>query len=293
MTSPTEAGEHDGPPHGEALEAEADGEVYRSFDRAVEEGAGRLNRALGSMLAAGTMAGIDVGFGVLLFLFIEHQTGSELLAGLGFTIGFLALALGRSELFTENFLVPVTTVVAGKGSLWQLGRLWATTYATNLAGGWLIAALVVIAYPDLHQVAVDRGADIIDRGLGVESFMLAVLAGAAITLMTWMERNAETEGGRLLSVIAFGFLLGAAHLNHVVVISIKMFAGLQVGTTEYGYLDWWWLSLLAVAGNMLGGLTLVTLLRIAQVGPTHIRRRRRTPMRVRDEDGERHIDGEK
>lgn len=265
--------------------------MHDSFDRSVEEGAQRLNRTLPNLLATGLMAGLDVGFGVLAMLFVEHETGSPVLGGLAFTIGFLALALGRSELFTENFLVPVTTVITRKGTVGQLGRLWSGTYITNLAGGWLVAALVVVAYPDLHSIAVERGESIMARALSAESFMLAVLAGAAITLMTWMERNAESEGGRLLAVVAFGFLLGATHMNHVVVISIKMFAALQVGGTPYGYADWLQLSSYAVVGNMVGGLGLVTVLRLVQVGGRHIERRRRTTLTVRTEEGRRRIRG--
>ena len=277
------------PPRGERLHAEESGELNASFDRSVEEGAGRLNRPIGNLLATGFMAGLDVGFGVLALLFVEHETGSPVLGGLAFTIGFIAIHLGRSELFTENFLVPVTTVITRKASIRQLGRLWAGTYTTNLAGGWLIAAMVMIAYPDLHPIAMERGESIMSRALSLESFMLAVLAGAAITLMTWMVRNAETEGGRLVSVIAFGFILGSTHMNHVVVISIKMFAALQVGGTGYGYWDWLQLSSYAVLGNMLGGLGLVTLLRLVQVGRPHIERRRRTAMTIKGPDYRRRI----
>lgn len=250
-------------------------ELLDTFDASVSEGEQRLNRSGGNLAATGLMAGLDVGFGVLALMFVQDQTGSELLGGLAFTVGFFALFLGRSELFTENFLVPVTTVVAGKGTVRQLLRLWSGTYVTNLIGGFIVAALLVRAYPDLNETAVALGDKITERGISMESFMLAVLAGAAITLMTWMVRNAATEGGQLLAVAAFGFLLAATHMNHVVVISIKMFAGLQVGGTTYGYGDWLALSSFSVLGNMIGGLGLVTLLRLVQIGRPHIEYRRR------------------
>ncbi len=254
---------------------EVEQELLDSFDASVEEGWKRLNRSRGNLAATGLMAGLDVGFGVLALMFVQHQTGSELLGGLAFTIGFFALFLGRSELFTENFLVPVTTVVTGRARWTRLVRLWSGTYVANLIGGYIIAALLVIGYPDLEGTAVELGEKIVDRGISAESFMLAVLAGGAITLMTWMVRNASTEGGKLVAVGAFGFLLGATHMNHVVVISIKMFAGLQVGDTTYGYLDWLALSSFAVVGNMVGGLGLVTVLRLIQIGRPQIERRRR------------------
>lgn len=250
-------------------------ELLNSFDASIEEGYHRLHRSTGNLAATGLMAGLDVGFGVLALTYVQDQTGSELLGGLAFTVGFFALFLGRSELFTENFLVPVTTVVAGRGTMRQLMRLWFGTYVTNLLGGFIVAALLVRAYPDLNEMAVELGDRITDRGISVESFMLAVLAGGAITLMTWMVRNAASEGGQLVAVFAFGFLLAATHMNHVVVISIKMFAGLQVGGTDYGYGDWLALSSFSVLGNMVGGLGLVTLLRLVQIGRPNIEARRR------------------
>jgi formate/nitrite transporter FocA (FNT family) len=274
MTQGTDSSTHE--PATMAGEEQVEQELLDSFDESVEEGAARLSRPTSNLAATGLVAGLDVGFGVLALMFVQAETGSEVLGGLAFTIGFFALFLGRSELFTENFLVPVTTVVAGAATLRQLLRLWFGTYATNLMGGFVVAALLVGAYPDLHDTAVELGEKITDRGISLESFMLAVLAGGAITLMTWMVRNAATEGGQLVAVAAFGFLLGATHMNHVVVISIKMFAGLMVGDTSYGYLDWFALSSFAVVGNMIGGLLLVTVLRLVQIGRPHIARRRRT-----------------
>ncbi len=265
------------PDDGEVVEQE----LLDSFDESVEEGAKRLNRSLSTLSATGLMAGLDVGFGVLALMYVQQQTGSELLGGLAFTIGFFALFLGRSELFTENFLVPVTTVITKRGNLAQLARLWSVTYVTNLIGGFIVAAMLVAAYPDLHGTAVDLGDKILGRGISTESFMLAVLAGSAITLMTWMIQNADSEGGKLVAVGAFGFLLGATNMNHVVVISIKIFAGLRVGDTSYGYLDWLGMSSFAVVGNMVGGLGLVTVLRLVQIGRPHIEHRRRRPRRPR------------
>ena len=60
------------------------------------------------------LGGVDVGTGVLAYLVVDHETGSTLLAGLAFSLGFVALLLESSELFTEIFLVPVTAVSAGR-----------------------------------------------------------------------------------------------------------------------------------------------------------------------------------
>jgi hypothetical protein len=125
-------------------------EVEEAFDRLVSEGSDRLARPLIPLVATGFMGGIDVGVGVLAYLVVDHETGQPLLAAAVFPIGFIALLLARSELFTENFLVPVTARVAGHGSWLRLLRLWLVTLAANLAGGLVMAGLIVVALPDLR-----------------------------------------------------------------------------------------------------------------------------------------------
>src|SRR3954452_4380236 len=87
-------------------------EVEDTLQRTVEEGKRRLNRNWAPLVATGLVGGIDVATGVLALLVVEAETGNKLLAGLAFAIGFIALAMARSELFTEDFLVPVGTVIA-------------------------------------------------------------------------------------------------------------------------------------------------------------------------------------
>ena len=133
-------------------------------DRLITEGEVRLKRSTLAVLT-GLIAGLDVGFGVLAYLVVEHVTHNVLLAGLGFSLGFVALLLGRSELFTENFLVPVMTLVAGKSGPMALARLWGLTLVTNLAGGWIISWLIITARPDLKSTAVEVGSHYADLGV--------------------------------------------------------------------------------------------------------------------------------
>src|SRR5689334_11406988 len=113
----------------------AESEIEEAFDRLVDEGTVRLHRPLLSLCATGFLGGIDVAVGVLAYLVVDQQTGSRALAALAFSIGFIALLLARSELFTENFLVPVVAAAATPGSWPKLLRLWVVTLGLNLLGG--------------------------------------------------------------------------------------------------------------------------------------------------------------
>lgn len=239
--------------------------VASAFTRTVEEGRSRLGRTWPALLATGTIGGFDVGIGLLALFIVRDETGSPMLGALAFTIGFIALSLANSELFTEDFLVPLSAMTADKTGPVPVLRLWAGTATMNLAGGWLMMALVVIGRPEIGHVAVAMGTERLAPGLGTESFASAVLAGMAITLMTWMEHSTEAIVGKLAAVISIGFLLVAASLDHAIVISLELFAALQAGA-PFGYGDWAGLLGWAVLGNAVGGIGLVTVVRFVQVG---------------------------
>ena len=180
-----ELGESDAPEEDELAEA---------FDRIVSEGAQRLHRTWREVLTTGLAGGLEVGVGVVALLAVYAETGSHLLAGLAFSIGFIALLLARSELFTEGFLVPVTAVVSGRASAGQLAKLWAGTLVANLIGGWLVMWLVVHALPELGTTAVESSLEFVDAPLDLRAACLAFLAGSVITLMTRMQHGADSRG---------------------------------------------------------------------------------------------------
>src|SRR3954447_15147844 len=141
-------------------------EVEDTLQRTVAEGKRRLNRNWGPLLATGLVGGIDVATGVLALLVVEAETGNKLLAGLAFSVGFIALTMARSELFTEDFLVPVGTVVARQAPLRLLARLWAATAGANLLGGWVFTLLIVTGLTsEVRQPAIDAGSYYV--GLGI------------------------------------------------------------------------------------------------------------------------------
>src|SRR3954452_4864132 len=87
--------------------------------------------------------------------------------------------------------------------------------------------------------------------------------------MTWMERGAESEIGRIVAAILAAFLLALGSLNHAIGRSLEMFAALQ-GGAPFGYLDWLGAMGWATLGNIVGGTLLVTGLRLVQIGPEKI-----------------------
>jgi formate/nitrite transporter FocA (FNT family) len=252
--------------------AVAEVEVEERFLLSVDHGRRRLSRRLVSLFATGAVGGVDVVMGVLALFVVESATHSSLLGALAFSIGFITLTFASSELFTEDFFIPVVTVMARQARLRMLIRLWVGTLIANLVAGWIVLWFVIHGIPHLEATARVDGRYYAGLGVGVRSFALAVLGGTVITLMTWMQKATDSMLARTVPAVIAGFLLVAAHLNHAIVASLVMFAALIAGHAGFGYLRWAEDAAWATVGNIAGGVGLVTILRVLQV-----------PHRVRDE----------
>jgi formate/nitrite transporter FocA (FNT family) len=242
-------------------DAPAEDEVQEAFDTIVSEGAQRLHRTWREVLSTGFAGGIEVATGVLAMLAVVHETGSHLLGGIAFSIGFIALLLARSELFTEGFLVPVTAVVAGRARWAQLGKLWGGTLVSNLIGGWLAMWVIMHGFPQFGPSVIESGVHFVNAPLDTQSMCLALLAGAALTLMTRMQHGTTSDPAKVVAAVAGGFLLAGLQLFHSILDSLLIFGALQAGA-PFGYADWlawfWYTTLF----NMVGGLLVVTVVRL-------------------------------
>lgn len=263
-------------------------EIRGVFQNTVHEGESRLTRTWPALLATGAVGGIDVSMGVLALLLTQTALHNEVASAIAFGIGFLALSLANSELFTENFLVPIAAIVAKRAPPLSLLRLWAGTLATNLIGGWIFLGIVIAAVPQVRSTAITVGTVYVREGVSWTSFASALLGGAIITLMTWMQHGTDSAFAKIIAAFAAAFLLAAGHLNHAIVASLEMFAALHAGAT-FGYLTYLRLLGWACLGNIIGGIAFVTVLRLVQVGAEAIRVEREQPTqaenKARDDAG--------
>jgi formate-nitrite transporter family protein len=237
-------------------------ELEDAFIRMVEDGTQRLHRSWREVLVTGFFGGTEVAMGVLAYLSVLNVTHDPLLAGVAFSIGFLALLLGRSELFTEGFLVPVSALAAKRASFGQLLKLWSGTLAANLAGGWVLMWLIMTAFPKLHAQTVESALHYATAPMSVENLSLAVLGGMAITLMTRMQHGTDSMVGKIAAAVAVAFLLAGLQMFHSILDSLLIFGALCTSDAPFGYLDWLGWFGYTLVGNIVGGLVLVTLLRL-------------------------------
>jgi formate-nitrite transporter family protein len=244
------------------------------YDRTREEGRRRLARPALELAATALVGGFDVAFGIAAYALAAGSIDrgrsdgvGHLVGAIAFGIGFVFVVVGRSELFTENFLVPIAGLDRGNPRSWaKLAELWVGTLVLNVAGG-LLLAIVLTSNGVLRSgagTALDQLARHVSHYDATTAFLSAVAAGALMTLMTWfVEGAAESMGLRVVMGWIVGALVLLGSFNHAVVSTIELVFGLRLGA-DVTYSSIFTNLGLGVAGNLAGGLGLVTFARSAQ-----------------------------
>lgn len=244
------------------------------WDEGLDEGERRLARSWVALAATGFAGGTDVMFGLVATIVASTglsaampQPTAHVLGSLLFGLGFVFITVGRAELFTENFLIPVGTVFAGRASRLELVRMWFITLVLNFIAlalfGLIFSVSGVLPTGSLHVAGMT--ADALANRSFVAALLSAVVAGVIMTVFTWITTAAESATGRIIVALLVGFLLSAPTLNHAVVGFGEMFFGLVAGTTHATWSDLAGNVGIAVLGNLIGGVGLVFTTRLAQV----------------------------
>jgi formate/nitrite transporter FocA (FNT family) len=257
-------------------DAPVEEEIETSFDRIVDEGAQRLNRTWMAVIITGIFGGLEIGTGIMAYLAVLHETGNQLMAGLAFSIGFIALLLAKSELFTEGFLVPIAAVAAHEAGIGKLAKLWAGTLVGNLVSGWLFMWLLMSAFPQWAGTVAETAQHFVGTPMSLQNICLAVLGGSTITLMTRMQHGTDAMMAKVAAAVAAGFLLSGLPLFHSILDSLLIFGALHSGAS-ISYLNWLGWFGYTLFFNIVGGLVLVTALRLLRTKDLIQDRRRSAP----------------
>jgi formate/nitrite transporter FocA (FNT family) len=247
-------------------------EPHEIFKRTRDEGARRLGRSRLELTATAFVAGFDVVFGVIALATIAAaltprfgEEPAHVAGALGFGVAFIFIAVGRSELFTENFLVPVTALRHGDITKVKLAQLWLLSPICNIAGGTaliMIASVHGVLPPGTGETLVKIAKGFDDNSV-TTAFCSAVVGGALITVMTWLVEGVGSIGGRIVCAWIAGVLLTLGSFNHVIVVTLEMIFGMRFGA-DVGTLDVAQNFAVAATGNLIGGFVFVTLTRTGQ-----------------------------
>jgi formate/nitrite transporter FocA (FNT family) len=232
------------------------------------EGTEELERPLRSIAWSGVAAGLTMGCSMigqgLLMANLPDAPWRELVAALGYSLGFLFVTMGRQQLFTETTLVAMLPFLHGTHSAGAVARYWLIVFATNIAGTLVLAGAATIPtlFPrDLVNEFTKLGVEAAQPGF-FPVLIKAIFAGWLIALMVWLMPAASSA--KVLIIVAVTWLIAAAKFSHVIAGSIEVaFAAMQ-GSVGWG--DYFVHFLIpALVGNSIGGVVFVALLNHAQV----------------------------
>lgn len=244
---------------------------YRTIlDQEIESGVTELQRPAHGLLLSGLSAGLDVSFSVLLMAIMASLTegrmsepvGEILIANM-YTIGFVFVILGRSELFTEHTTLAVFPVLAGKASVARLFRLWGLVYVANVAGAAAFAALIAKIGPALGLFEPRILGQLAAQVAGHSAWVLvvsAVLAGWLMGLLSWLVTASRDTVGQIVLVWLVTFAIGFAHLNHAVIGTTEVLAGVFSGHGAT-LADFFRFLGLTTLGNIVGGSVFVAVIK--------------------------------
>lgn len=239
------------------------------YEHAVQAGRDELERPAGHIAFSGLAGGFVMGLSGLGVALMRSYLGDGELAKLAsfalYPAGFVAVIIGRAQLFTENTLYPVVLSLEELRYALPTLRLWAVVFFANVAGALVFAVLVTQsgALPvHVEQTLATLGHEVTLGGFW-DNFWSGVLAGWLIALVAWLVEASGAAVGRILVIAALITILNFAHLDHCIASGIEAFAGAMDGRLGAGAVAYWLTAV--TCGNAVGGVLIVSLFNFAQV----------------------------
>lgn len=241
--------------------------IYEVIRREGEEELARSKRSLiWSGIAAGIMISLSVLGEAIFRTYLPDTSYRFLIENLGYSLGFLAVIMGRMQLFTENTITTVLPIMRARSwyAVLTMFRLWGIVLSGNVVGAFAAAALflytpaispeVMPAILELSNHATTMGA--------YQGFFRAIPAGVIVALIVWMMPQADETSFFL--ILVFTWLIAAGDFAHIVAGSVEMAVMIFDGQLGFnGAVFGFFIPVLL--GNIVGGTIIFTLVAWGQV----------------------------
>ncbi|HEX8919695.1 MAG TPA: formate/nitrite transporter family protein, partial [Chloroflexota bacterium] len=112
--------------------------AHEIFDKVVENASDELRRSSRALAFSGVAGGMGMGLTGLAVATVQSIIGTgpwqEFISLLFYPLGFVAVIIGRAQLFTENTLFPVALILRERKHVANTARLWSVVFVSNIAG---------------------------------------------------------------------------------------------------------------------------------------------------------------
>jgi formate-nitrite transporter family protein len=232
-------------------------------------GLAEFRRPTVGLFLSSLSGGLDVSFSLLLMATIHTLVGGGVSSAAArlwvanmYSVGFIFIVVGRSELFTEHTSRAMFPVLAGQASWAALARLWALVYVGNLVGIVAFTAMVVYTGPPLGIIE-PSSFTAMARPLVEREWWLALvsagLAGWLMGLLSWLVSACRDTISQIVIVWLVATSIGLVRLPHAIVGAGEVLSDVFAGqTTCHEFARFLALTTL---GNGLGGAIFVAVLK--------------------------------
>ncbi len=243
--------------------------AHEIFDSATEIARDELERTSRALAFSGFLGGLTMGLTGLSVAVVRAALGpgigTEFIAWLFYPVGFIAVIIGRAQLFTENTLYPVALVVSERRHVRNTLRLWGVVFLFNVLGALGFAFLVArtsALMPNFLDQLITLGKEAVSHPLG-HVFWTGIIGGWLIALVAWMVTASQWTVGQILVVWLLTFVVGIGRFAHCIATSGEILSSVAAGQVAVLVFARWLAA--ATAGNILGGVVIVSLLNWGQV----------------------------
>lgn len=241
-------------------------EIFRGVEKNARDELRRSTQALAfSGLAGGLSMGLTGIAVAAAIVALNGVPGGSFVAYMLYPVGFIAVIIGRAQLFTENTLYPVALILSEKRHVGETLRLWTVVFVSNVLGAIAFAGLAVgsdALNPDIHAALVELGKQAA-QGTASHIFWSGVIGGWIIALVAWLVTASHWTIGQIAVIWLLTFVVGVGHFAHCIASTGEIMSAVIGGAVSLSrYLEW---LTLATSGNIFGGVMIVTVLNFGQV----------------------------
>jgi formate-nitrite transporter family protein len=239
------------------------------FEHVEDSAHAELRRSTHQLAFSGLAGGFSMGLSGLAVAAssaaLANIAARDFVANMFYPLGFIAVIIGRSQLFTENTLYPVALILDERRHVLDTARLWAVVFCCNVLGAMGFAALAIRSQAlnqPTHAMLVALGV-LAAQGTFAHIFWSGVIGGWLIALVAWMVTASHWTIGQIAVIWLLTFVVGIGHFSHCIASTGEIMSAVFAGAVPFGrYLQW---LAVATAGNILGGVMIVTALNFGQV----------------------------
>jgi formate-nitrite transporter family protein len=241
-------------------------DIYRQVATNARQELKRSNTSLGiSGFGGGAFMGLSALGTAIAVAKLGSSDGAHMISRMFYPIGFIVVIIGRAQLFTENTLYPVALVLAEKREFWNTLRLWSVVLPANVAGAFAFAVLAswTTAINPAYVAAMSQlGLNAINHPAATV-FWSGVMGGWIIALTAWLVSGSHSITGSVAVIWMLTYIVGLGDFAHCIATSGEILVAVLTHHASWSAYPAWLFP--AVAGNICGGVGLVTILEYGQV----------------------------